>query len=47
MSDKNHDQHGEDSYDKRLKGTFVSVLIIGLFIILSWFGIFTFYWTTL
>lgn len=47
MSEKNNDYHSEESYDERLKGTFVSVLFIGLFILLSWFGIFAFYWSTL
>ncbi|NLI69072.1 MAG: cytochrome c oxidase subunit 2A [Bacilli bacterium] len=47
MNKKHRGHRDEPSYDEQLKGTFVSVLLIGLFILLSWFGIFSFYWSTL
>lgn len=47
MDEHHNEKNSEQSYDERLKGTFLSVILIGLFIILSWFGIFMFYWTTL
>jgi len=40
-------QSSEELYDSRLKGTFLTVVLIGLFNILSWAGVFMFYWKTL
>jgi len=50
MMDKNkqEDQRtAQETYDDRLKGTFVSVIFIGTFIVASWFGILYYYITTL
>lgn len=44
---KDSERTAQETYDDRLKGTFVSVIFIGTFIILSWFGIFYYYITTL
>lgn len=44
---EHHDENEKQSYDERLKGTFTSVILIGAFIILSWAGIFYYYWSTL
>ena len=44
--------HGDEKttakkYDDGLKGTFVTVIFIGIFILLSWGGIFYYYITTI
>lgn len=36
-----------ETYDERLKGTFISVIFIGAFVTLSWFGVLYLYITTL
>lgn len=47
LSKQNDDKSAMEKYDERLKGTFVTVIFIGVFILLSWFGIFYYYITTL
>ncbi len=47
MSADKNNKTVADVYDERLKGTFVTVIFIGAFIVLSWFGVLYFYITTL
>ncbi len=35
------------SYDENLKGTFISTIFVGLFVLLSWLAIFYIYMQTL
>lgn len=47
LSKQNDEKSSAEQYDERLKGTFVTVIFIGAFILLSWLGIFYYYITTL
>ncbi len=47
MSDEKNTKTAADVYDERLIGTFITVLVIGAFIVISWFGILYFYITSL
>lgn len=47
MDEEQEHQSPNELYDSRLKGTFVSVILIGIFIMLSWAGVFVFYWKSL
>ncbi|MEI3612813.1 cytochrome c oxidase subunit 2A [Pseudogracilibacillus sp. SO30301A] len=46
MGKQTDEKSSAEQYDERLKGTFVTVIFIGVFIMLSWFGIFYYYITT-
>jgi|GEM_PF-4700233 len=47
MSEYRDEKQAAEKYDERLKGTFIAVILIGIFIFLSWFGVFYYYITTL
>jgi len=47
LNNRNDGKSIPEKYDERLKGTFVSVVFIGAFILASWFGIFYYYISTL
>lgn len=47
MDEEQEHQSPNELYDSRLKGTFLSVVLIGIFIMLSWAGVFVFYWKAL
>lgn len=47
MSERNNDKSAKETYDERLQGTFVSVISIGIFILITWFLMFNFYLTLL
>jgi len=47
LSYQDNEKSTQEQYDDRLKGTFVSVVSIGAFILVSWFGIFYYYISTL
>ncbi|HEX6594317.1 MAG TPA: cytochrome c oxidase subunit 2A [Bacillota bacterium] len=44
---RKEDKRAADEYDQRLMGTFVSVILIGLFIFLTWLSIFYYYIKTI
>lgn len=46
MTEKKEDPSAADDYNERLKGTFITVLGIGAFILLFWLGMFYYYITT-
>lgn len=47
MKEREDEKTAMDTYDERLQGTFVSVISIGIFILITWFLMFNFYLTLL
>lgn len=47
MDKENTNNQNIKTYDKRLTGTFITVIAIGAFILASWLGVFYFYISTL
>lgn len=47
MSERRDEKDAMETYDERLKGTFISVISIGIFILITWFLMFYFYTTLL